>query len=64
MDNGKTYADALFDIEGSIDVMRYYAGWCDKITGKTIPMGEKNKQKRVIMSVQVINDGTRCGTDY
>lgn len=38
IDNGKTYADSLFDVNGSIDVMRYYAGWCDKITGKTIPM--------------------------
>jgi len=38
LDNGKTYASAMFDMEGSVDVMRYYAGWCDKITGQTIPM--------------------------
>ncbi|CAK9797139.1 Aldehyde dehydrogenase X, mitochondrial [Anthophora plagiata] len=36
-DNGKTYANAVFDIEASIEVIRYYAGWCDKIFGDTIP---------------------------
>lgn len=38
LDNGKPYQDALFDLEGSIDVFRYYAGWCDKISGQTIPV--------------------------
>ncbi|KAF7402934.1 hypothetical protein HZH66_005201 [Vespula vulgaris] len=37
IDNGKTYGDAVFDIKFSIDVFRYYAGWCDKINGQTIP---------------------------
>ena len=40
LDNGKTYNSALADMVASIDVMKYYAGWCDKITGKTIPIGE------------------------
>nr|AVR59241.1 aldehyde dehydrogenase 1 [Platynereis dumerilii] len=38
LDNGKPFTDAKEDIEFSINVMRYYAGWCDKITGKTIPV--------------------------
>ncbi|XP_071877419.1 aldehyde dehydrogenase 1A1 [Bombus fervidus] len=37
LDNGKTYSNAVFDIEASIDTIRYYAGWCDKIFGDTIP---------------------------
>ncbi|XP_060071263.1 aldehyde dehydrogenase 1A1-like [Ylistrum balloti] len=37
IDNGKPYADSLDDIHASADVMRYYAGWADKNSGKTIP---------------------------
>lgn len=37
LDNGKSYADSVFDINCSIDTLRYYAGWCDKIHGNTIP---------------------------
>ncbi|XP_031364257.1 retinal dehydrogenase 1 [Apis dorsata] len=41
LDNGKTYSDALFDIEASIQTIRYYAAWCDKIFGDTIPADGK-----------------------
>eukprot|EP00794_Sanderia_malayensis_P020443 gene20443-22459_t len=37
LDNGKTYKSSVDDIKYSADVIRYYAGWCDKICGKTIP---------------------------
>ncbi len=40
LDNGKPYLDSLDDIDASIDTFRYYAGWCDKICGKTIPVGK------------------------
>ena len=40
LDNGKPIQDALDDTDGAIKLFRYYAGWCDKITGKTIPVGE------------------------
>jgi len=36
-DCGKPYAVAEFDIRHIIDVFRYFAGWCDKIQGHTIP---------------------------
>lgn len=39
LDNGKTYASAVDDIKASIAFLRYYAGWCDKILGSTIPTG-------------------------
>lgn len=39
LDNGKTFNAALSDIEYGVAVLRYYAGWCDKIHGKTIPVG-------------------------
>lgn len=36
-DNGKPYGDALgVDLEESYNVFRYYAGWADKIFGRTI----------------------------
>jgi aldehyde dehydrogenase (NAD+) len=37
LDNGKTFADSLFDVQCSIDVFRYYAGWADKVQGETLP---------------------------
>lgn len=36
-DNGKPLAEADFDIDCTIATFRYYAGWADKIHGKTIP---------------------------
>lgn len=39
IDNGKPIKWAkLADIKLSIETMRYYAGWCDKIHGQTIPV--------------------------
>ncbi|XP_066925319.1 aldehyde dehydrogenase 1A1-like [Clytia hemisphaerica] len=40
IDNGKPYRDAEGDVEHSIDVLRYFAGWSDKVFGKTIPIAE------------------------
>lgn len=40
LDNGKPFAEADFDIQCVIDTFRYYAGWCDKIHGNTIPAGK------------------------
>ncbi|KAJ8310108.1 hypothetical protein KUTeg_011973 [Tegillarca granosa] len=37
LDNGKPYEESIADIEASADTFRYYAGWCDKNMGKTIP---------------------------
>jgi aldehyde dehydrogenase (NAD+) len=39
LDNGKPMREArMFDIQGSIDCFRYYAGWADKIDGEVIPV--------------------------
>src|SRR5438876_8571713 len=39
LDNGKPYSDALAaDLPLTIKCYRYYAGWADKIHGKTIPV--------------------------
>lgn len=39
IDSGAVYTLALKTHVGmSIDVWRYYAGWCDKIQGSTIPI--------------------------
>ena len=40
LDGGKLFADAVDDMTGTVDVLRYYAGWADKVQGKTIPAGE------------------------
>lgn len=37
LDNGKTFADSVFDIGCAVDTFRYYAGWADKVHGNTIP---------------------------
>jgi aldehyde dehydrogenase (NAD+) len=37
LDNGKPYQLSLnFDLPTAIDTIKYYAGWADKIQGKTI----------------------------
>ncbi|XP_041351113.1 retinal dehydrogenase 2-like isoform X2 [Gigantopelta aegis] len=38
LDNGKPFLDAVDDVRATVDFFRYFAGWCDKITGKTIPV--------------------------
>ena len=35
---GKTIADSAGDLEGVVNTLRYYAGWADKIEGKTVPV--------------------------
>lgn len=41
MDTGKPFLHAFFiDLEGCVKTLRYFAGWADKIQGKTIPTGE------------------------
>ncbi|XP_059486503.1 retinal dehydrogenase 2-like [Neocloeon triangulifer] len=39
VDNGQPYSGIFNDMQFVIDVFRYYAGWCDKIRGSTIPVG-------------------------
>ena len=39
LDNGKPISEALgYDIPGAAATIRYFAGWADKIEGKTIPV--------------------------
>ncbi|ODV96562.1 hypothetical protein PACTADRAFT_83895 [Pachysolen tannophilus NRRL Y-2460] len=41
-DSGKPrYTNAIFDIEYTVNVFRYYAGYCDKTHGRTIPVGNE-----------------------
>jgi aldehyde dehydrogenase (NAD+) len=35
---GKTIGDAKGDMEGVANTLRYYAGWADKVEGRTIPV--------------------------
>ncbi|KAI5460225.1 aldehyde dehydrogenase domain-containing protein [Mariannaea sp. PMI_226] len=36
LDNGKSINSARMDVQGVISCIRYYAGWADKVDGKTI----------------------------
>ncbi len=36
--NGKLLFESKIDISMCIETLRYYAGWCDKITGSTLPV--------------------------
>ncbi len=38
LDNGKPLREVPFDLQGSIDAFRYYAGWATKLEGETIPV--------------------------
>uniref|UniRef100_A0AAZ3NUS4 Aldehyde dehydrogenase domain-containing protein n=1 Tax=Oncorhynchus tshawytscha TaxID=74940 RepID=A0AAZ3NUS4_ONCTS len=41
IDTGKPFLHSYFiDLDGSIKTLRYYAGWADKIHGKTMPVGK------------------------
>jgi len=35
---GKTITDSRGDIAGTVNTIRYYAGWADKIEGRTVPV--------------------------
>jgi acyl-CoA reductase-like NAD-dependent aldehyde dehydrogenase len=38
MDNGKPIREAQIDIAMTVDTYRYFAGWCTKLEGETIPV--------------------------
>jgi aldehyde dehydrogenase (NAD+) len=38
LNSGKTITDSVGDMEGVCNTLRYYAGWADKIEGKTVPV--------------------------
>ncbi|KAL4660761.1 aldehyde dehydrogenase family 1 member A3-like isoform X1 [Arapaima gigas] len=41
VDSGKPFLHSFFvDLEGSIKTLRYFAGWADKIQGKTMPVDD------------------------
>jgi aldehyde dehydrogenase (NAD+) len=35
---GKTIKDSRGDVQGVVNTLRYYAGWADKIEGRTVPV--------------------------
>jgi aldehyde dehydrogenase (NAD+) len=35
---GKTITDAIGDMGGVVNTLRYYAGWADKVEGRTVPV--------------------------
>jgi len=35
--NGKTLFESTIDVSQTVDTMRYYAGWADKVAGDTLP---------------------------
>lgn len=40
LDSGKLFADSVDDMDLTVKGFRYYAGWADKISGKTISAGQ------------------------
>src|SRR5579862_7751410 len=38
LNSGKTVTDARGDVQGVLNTLRYYAGWADKIEGRTVPV--------------------------
>lgn len=41
INGGKIFSNAyLMDLGACVKTLRYYAGWADKVQGRTVPMGE------------------------
>src|SRR5262245_20573568 len=38
LNSGKTISDSRGDMQGVVNTLRYYAGWADKIEGRTVPV--------------------------
>ncbi len=38
LDNGKAFASSSAGIDYTVKSLRYFAGWTDKICGKTVPL--------------------------
>ena len=38
LNSGKTIGDSAGDVAGAVQSLRYYAGWADKIEGRTVPV--------------------------
>ena len=38
LENGKVLFESKIDISMSVETLRYYGGWADKITGETLPV--------------------------
>ena len=38
LNSGKIIGDAQGDVQGVVNSLRYYAGWADKIEGRTLPI--------------------------
>jgi aldehyde dehydrogenase (NAD+) len=38
LNSGKTITDSRGDVQGVVNTLKYYAGWADKIEGKTVPV--------------------------
>lgn len=38
LNSGKVYSNSLGDIDSAIKCLEYYAGWCDKLAGQTLPV--------------------------
>lgn len=45
LDNGKPFGDSLLDVGMAVATLQYYAGFADKIHGKTIPAGKYFNEK-------------------
>lgn len=58
LDNGKSIASALGDVQAAAEVFRYYGGWADKIHGKVIDTSTSNfnytKQEAIGVCGQII----------
>jgi aldehyde dehydrogenase (NAD+) len=38
LNSGKIINDSRGDVQGAVNTLRYYAGWADKVEGKTVPV--------------------------
>jgi len=54
LDNGKPFELSVGDVNSAISLLRYYAGWADKIEGRTIPSDGDNFSYTKVEPVGVV----------
>jgi aldehyde dehydrogenase (NAD+) len=52
----------MFDVGGTVSTLRYYAGWADKIQGKTIEVNIHSAARRILNLLTQTNEAKFCYT--
>ncbi|KAF2359944.1 Aldehyde dehydrogenase domain [Trinorchestia longiramus] len=60
IDNGKPFTDSYDEMGYTVDCLRYYGGWCDKIHGNTVAFTGSTAVGRDVMKNAALSNLKRC----